>query len=149
MADRRYSSACESAPLRTSLDGGDSVVLSRRICAKACVKTRPTACPHSACPAEKNIASEAARHTLASFCFCEDVCRAKIPRYCGAHKGVERPALPQDITLFLFSTQTRPAPFSRSYPFRRERLRARSCACLALSTCPFVRNNSPQTERRK
>ena len=29
------------------------VVLSRRICAKACVKTRSTACPHSVCPAEK------------------------------------------------------------------------------------------------
>ncbi len=43
--------------LRVDLDKGAAgntlAVLSRRICAKACVKTRPTACPHSACPAEK------------------------------------------------------------------------------------------------
>ena len=43
--------------LRADLDKGAAgcpiAVLSRRICAKACVKTRPTACPHSVCPAEK------------------------------------------------------------------------------------------------
>ena len=43
--------------LRADLDKGAAgntlAVLSRRIRAKACVKTRPTACPHSACPAEK------------------------------------------------------------------------------------------------
>ena len=43
--------------LRADLDKGAAgcpiTVLSRRICAKACVKPRPTACPHSACPAEK------------------------------------------------------------------------------------------------
>ena len=43
--------------LRADLDKGAAgcpiAVLPRRICAKACVKTRPTACPHSACPAEK------------------------------------------------------------------------------------------------
>ena len=52
--------------LRADLDKGAAgntlAVLSRRIRAKACVKTRSTACPHSACPAEKNIASEAAEH---------------------------------------------------------------------------------------
>ena len=43
--------------MRADLDKGAAgcpiAVLSRRICAKACVKTRPTACPHSVCPAEK------------------------------------------------------------------------------------------------
>ena len=43
--------------LRADLDKGAAgntlAVLSRRIRAKACVKTRSTACPHSACPAEK------------------------------------------------------------------------------------------------
>ena len=43
--------------LRADLDKGDAdntlAVLSRRICAKACVKTRHPACTQSVCPAEK------------------------------------------------------------------------------------------------